>query len=313
MIEVEHLTKKYGQISAIEDVSFNVQRGEILGFLGPNGAGKTTTMRILTCFIPATSGTARVAGFDVFRQSLEVRKRIGYLPERVPLYGEMKVDSYLDFVAKIKGIGSRERKQKIAEVKERCGIQDVSGRLLGKLSRGYAQRVGIAQALLNDPEVLILDEPTVGLDPNQIVEIRKLIKSLAGKRTIILSTHILPEVSMICDSVAIINQGHIVARDSITQLETDHQMKLKLLVRGPAEGVLKTVSAVAGVDSAEIAGNEGECVRLGVLLRPQEDAREKISTAVVQNGWGLMELRPERTSLEDIFIRATAKETEVEA
>ncbi|RJP22469.1 MAG: ATP-binding cassette domain-containing protein [Candidatus Abyssobacteria bacterium SURF_5] len=311
MIEVEHLTKNYGQISAISDVSFTVNRGEILGFLGPNGAGKTTTMRILTCFIPATSGSARVAGFDVFTQSLEVRRRIGYLPERVPLYGEMEVDAYLEFVARMKGVPARDRKRAIEEVKDKCGIRDISGRLVAKLSRGYAQRVGIAQALLNEPEVLILDEPTVGLDPNQIVEIRNLIKSLAGKRTIILSTHILPEVSMICDSVAIINEGRIVARDSLSSLEADRQMKLHLLVRGPDADVLQALAAIEGVETAERTGSEDQCVRVRVALKPRVDAREMIAAEIVRRGWGLVELRPDRASLEDIFLRATAKEAEV--
>jgi ABC-2 type transport system ATP-binding protein len=310
MIEVEHLTKNYGQISAISDVSFTVERGEVLGFLGPNGAGKTTTMRILTCFIPATSGSARVAGYDVFTQSLDVRRRIGYLPERVPLYGEMKVDAYLGFVAGVKGVPSRERKRKVEEVKERCAIQEISGRLVGKLSRGYAQRVGIAQALLNDPEVLILDEPTVGLDPNQIVEIRNLIKNLAGKRTIILSTHILPEVSMICDSVAIINHGRIVARDSISNLSANRQMKLTLVVRGPGEEILKTLTAVQGVESAETVGTEDNGARVRVILRPETDVREQLSAEIIRKGWGLIELRPERANLEEIFLQTTAKEVE---
>jgi ABC-2 type transport system ATP-binding protein len=311
MIEVEHLTKTYGQISAVNDVSFTVERGEILGFLGPNGAGKTTTMRILTCFIPATSGSARVAGFDVFTDSLEVRRRIGYLPERVPLYGDMSVDSYLDFVARIKGVPSRDRRRQIEEIKERCGIEEISNRLIAKLSRGYAQRVGIAQALLNDPEVLILDEPTVGLDPNQIVEIRNLIKSLAGKRTIILSTHILPEVSMICDSVAIINEGRIVARDTLNHLAADKQIRLNLVVRGPKEEVLRTVLALEGVDSAVLAADD-DYARLRVVFKPEIDVREDLSNKIVKNGWGLLELRPDQANLEEVFIRATAKEAEVE-
>jgi ABC-2 type transport system ATP-binding protein len=311
MIEVEHLTKTYGQISAVNDVSFTVERGEILGFLGPNGAGKTTTMRILTCFIPATSGSARVAGFDVFTDSLEVRRRIGYLPERVPLYGDMSVDSYLDFVARIKGVPSRDRRRQIEEIKERCGIEEISNRLIAKLSRGYAQRVGIAQALLNDPEVLILDEPTVGLDPNQIVEIRNLIKSLAGKRTIILSTHILPEVSMICDSVAIINEGRIVARDTLNHLAADKQIRLNLVVRGPKDEVLRTVLALEGVDSAVLAADD-DYARLRVVFKPEIDVREDLSNKIVKNGWGLLELRPDQANLEEVFIRATAKEAEVE-
>jgi ABC-2 type transport system ATP-binding protein len=312
MIEVEHLTKRYGQIPAVSDVSFSVEKGEILGFLGPNGAGKTTTMRILTCYSPATSGTVRVAGYDVFTQSLEVRRRIGYLPERVPLYKDMTVDAYLGFVARLKSVPARERKAKLEEVETNCGIRDISNRIIGKLSRGYAQRVGIAQALLNDPEVLILDEPTVGLDPNQIVEIRHLIKNLAGKRTIILSTHILPEVSMICDSVAIINEGRIVAKDSLSRLESNRQMKMSLLVRGPTEKVMAALSAVDGVGEAVRVGGSTESTRFEVTFKSGADAREKVSATIVKNGWGLIELRPETVSLEDIFIRATAKEPEVQ-
>ncbi len=312
MIEVEHLTKYYGQMPAVSDVSFSVERGEILGFLGPNGAGKTTTMRILTCFIPATSGTARVAGYDVFSQSLEVRRRIGYLPERVPLYRDMTVDYYLGFIARLKGVPGCERKAKIEEVVTSCGIGEISNRLIGKLSRGYTQRVGIAQALLNDPEVLVLDEPTVGLDPKQIIEIRNLIRSLAGKRTIILSTHILPEVSMICDSVAIINEGRIVARDSISRLESERQMKISLVARGPAEKIRPALAAIEGVEHAVQSEGSADGVRFEVVVKPGVDARAGISAAIVRNGWELIELRPERLSLEDIFIEATAKEAEVE-
>jgi ABC-2 type transport system ATP-binding protein len=218
MIEVAGLTKRYGPITAIRDVSFRVERGEIVGFLGPNGAGKSTTMRILACFMPATTGTATVAGYNVFDQSMEVRRRIGYLPENVPLYGDMRVSTYLAFVAEVKGVGRGERRRRVAEVMERCLIADVQDRLIGKLSKGYRQRVGLAQALVSDPEVLILDEPTIGLDPKQIAEIRALIKSLAGQRTVILSTHILPEVSMVCEGVVIINRGAIVAQGSIDRL-----------------------------------------------------------------------------------------------
>jgi ABC-2 type transport system ATP-binding protein len=320
MIEVEKLTKYYGTIPAVRDVSFSVEKGEILGFLGPNGAGKTTTMRMLTCFIPATSGTARVAGFDVFTQSLEVRRRIGYLPERVPLYKDMTTDAYLDFVARIKRIPSRDKKSKISEVKQSCGIEAISGRLIGKLSRGYTQRVGIAQALLNDPEVLILDEPTVGLDPKQIIEIRNLIKSLAGKKTIILSTHILPEVSMICDSVAIISKGRIAAKDKISRLGTDPQMKIHLtLKKTPGETTEKIVSAIMSVDGVEkalVSRNAEEYqegfVYIEVLSRPQADPRPKISDTVVRKNWQLIELRTEKSSLEDIFLKATAREFEAE-
>src|SRR5215468_4695042 len=218
MIEVQNLTKHYGPVTAIRDVSFNVAPGEIVGFLGPNGAGKSTTMRILSCFMPASSGTARVAGYDVFRDSLEVRKRIGYLPENVPLYTDMRVAPYLDFVAEVKGVPRTQRRARVAEVMDRCLVSDMQNRLIGALSKGYRQRVGLAQAIVNDPQVLILDEPTIGLDPRQITEIRALIKSLAGSHTVILSTHILPEVSMVCGSVIIINNGVIVAQGPIDTL-----------------------------------------------------------------------------------------------
>jgi ABC-2 type transport system ATP-binding protein len=312
MIEVSNLTKYYGQMPAINDVSFSVERGEILGFLGPNGAGKTTTMRILTCFIPATSGSARVAGYDVFTQSLEVRRRIGYLPERVPLYRDMTVDYYLDFVARLKGVPAGDRKAKIEQVKESCGISEVSDRLIGKLSRGFTQRVGIAQALLNDPEVLILDEPTVGLDPKQIIEIRNLIKSLAGKRTIILSTHILPEVSMICDSVAIINEGRIVTKDSLARLETGEQMKLTVTARGPADQVQSALSGIEGVERVRQALRTDDTATFEIEYGRESDPRTRVAALLVERGWGLLELRAERTSLEEIFIKATAREAEVE-
>src|ERR671934_819029 len=214
MIEVDHLSKYYGPVTAIRDLSFRVEPGEILGFLGPNSAGKTTTMRILTGFMPASSGRAVVAGYDVFSQALAVRQRVGYLPENVPLYREMTVSGYLHFVAEVKGITRRERPRKVGEVMALCGVQEMERRLIGNLSKGYRQRLGLAQALLNNPPVLILDEPTVGLDPKQIIEIRELIKSLGGEHTVILSTHILPEVSMICSRVIIISGGRLVAMDT---------------------------------------------------------------------------------------------------
>jgi ABC-2 type transport system ATP-binding protein len=218
MIEVEGLTKRYGDVTAVENVSFRVNKGEIVGFLGPNGAGKTTTMRIITGYLPATRGTVSVAGFDVFRDGMKAKKKIGYLPEHPPVYTDMSVESYLQFVAKIKGVPRGQRSTAIRGVMERCGIADVRETIIGKLSKGYKQRVGLAQAMVHDPEVLILDEPTIGLDPKQIIEIRQLIKSLAGDHTIILSTHILPEVSMICERVLIIDQGRIVADDTLEKL-----------------------------------------------------------------------------------------------
>src|SRR5258705_8206315 len=253
MIEVQSLTKHYGPVTAIRDVSFSVAPGDIVGFLGPNGAGKSTTMRILSCFMPASSGSARVAGYDVFRDSLEVRKRIGYLPENVPLYGDMRVGPYLDFVAEVKGIARRERKSQVADVMDRCLITDVQNRLIGKLSKGYRQRVGLAQAIISDPHVLILDEPTIGLDPQQITEIRSLIKSLAGDHTVILSTHILPEVSMVCSGVIIINKGSIVAQGPIDRLVEDFfpTARVHVQLAGPPAAVRDRIRGISGVLSVE--------------------------------------------------------------
>src|SRR5512132_458002 len=249
MIEVQNLTKHYGPVTAIRDVSFSVAPGEIVGFLGPNGAGKSTTMRILSCFMPASGGTARVAGYDVFRESMEVRRRIGYLPENVPLYSDMRVGPYLDFVAEVKGVGRTMRKARVADVMDRCLIADVQHRLIGKLSKGYRQRVGLAQAIVSDPAVLILDEPTIGLDPQQITEIRALIKSLAGDHTVILSTHILPEVSMICQGVVIINRGSIVAQGPIDRLVEEFFPTARVHVQfaAPADAVREGLTRIPGV------------------------------------------------------------------
>src|SRR6266702_4695429 len=251
MIEVERLTKSYGPLTAIRDVSFSVAPGEIVGFLGPNGAGKSTTLRILSCFMPASGGTAVVAGYDVFRESMEVRRRIGYLPENVPLYTDLRVAAYLDFVAETKGVPRGERKKRVADVMDRCMVADVQNRLIGKLSKGYRQRVGLAQAIVSDPEVLILDEPTIGLDPKQITEIRSLIKSLAGQHTVILSTHILPEVSMVCDSIIIINKGRVVAKG--TQAELVQQVfpaaRVEVEIGGRPEAVQASLRALPGVTS----------------------------------------------------------------
>ncbi len=218
MIEVENLTKRYGDFTAVEDLSFRIEKGEIVGFLGPNGAGKTTTMRILTGFLPATSGKVKISGYDIFSDPMNVKKRGGYLPEHPPVYTEMTVEGYLLYVAKIKGVPRKKRKEALARVLDRCGLSDVRTQIIGKLSKGYRQRVGLAQAMIHDPDVLILDEPTIGLDPKQIIEIRQLIKSLAGDHTIILSTHILPEVTMICQRVLIMDRGRIVADDTLEKL-----------------------------------------------------------------------------------------------
>ncbi len=310
MIEVDRLTKYYGPVAAIQDVTFSVEKGGIVGFLGPNGAGKTTTMRILSCFMPASSGTARVAGYDVFEQSLEVRRRIGYLPENVPLYADMTVATYLDFVADIKGLGRAERRRRVGEVMGRCLIEDVQGRLIGRLSKGYRQRVGLAQALVADPQVLVLDEPTIGLDPKQIIEIRSLIKSLAGEHTVILSTHILPEVSMVCEGVIIINRGRIVASGPLDRLmdELSPVARVQLQVEGPAEIVGASLRALPGVTRVEGRGVVDGVGTFVVEADRGRDVRRELFQLVAQQRWGLLELRALDLSLEDVFIRVVAGE-----
>jgi len=315
MIEVDRLTKRYGPVPAIQDVSFTVEKGQIVGFLGPNGAGKTTTMRILSCFMPASGGTARVAGYDVFEQSLEVRRRIGYLPENVPLYADMTVDAYLDFVANIKGLGRSERRRRVGEVLERCQIPDVRGRLIGRLSKGYRQRVGLAQALIADPDVLILDEPTIGLDPKQIVGIRQLIKSLAGAHTVILSTHILPEVSMVCEGVIIINRGRIVASGPLDRLmqELSPTARLQVQVDGPTELVTQSLRALPGVQRVEARGVVDGVSTFVLEAERARDIRREVAQLVAQQRWGLLELKALDLSLEDVFIRIVAGEEHEEA
>ena len=315
MIEVDRLTKRYGPVPAIQDVSFTVEKGQIVGFLGPNGAGKTTTMRILSCFMPASGGTARVAGYDVFEQSLEVRRRIGYLPENVPLYADMTVDAYLDFVANIKGLGRSERRRRVGEVLERCQIPDVRGRLIGRLSKGYRQRVGLAQALIADPDVLILDEPTIGLDPKQIVGIRQLIKSLAGAHTVILSTHILPEVSMVCEGVIIINRGRVVASGPLDRLmqELSPTARLQVQVDGPTELVTQSLRALPGVQRVEARGVVDGVSTFVLEAERARDIRREVAQLVAQQRWGLLELKALDLSLEDVFIRIVAGEEHEEA
>jgi gliding motility-associated transport system ATP-binding protein len=315
MIEVDRLTKRYGPVPAIQDVSFTVEKGQIVGFLGPNGAGKTTTMRILSCFMPASGGTARVAGYDVFEQSLEVRRRIGYLPENVPLYADMTVDAYLDFVANIKGLGRSERRRRVGEVLERCQIPDVRGRLIGRLSKGYRQRVGLAQALIADPDVLILDEPTIGLDPKQIVGIRQLIKSLAGAHTVILSTHILPEVSMVCEGVIIINRGRVVASGPLDRLmqELSPTARLQVQVEGPVELVAQSLRALPGVQRVEARGVVDGVSTFVLEAERARDIRREVAQLVAQQRWGLLELKALDLSLEDVFIRIVAGEEHEEA
>ena len=314
MIEVQKLTKHYGPVTAIRDVSFSVAPGEIVGFLGPNGAGKTTAMRILACFMPATSGVARVAGYDVFRQSMEVRRRIGYLPENVPLYTDMRVAPYLDFVAEVKGVGRGERRRRVAEVMERCLITEVQGRLIGTLSKGYRQRVGLAQAIVSDPEVLILDEPTIGLDPKQITEIRSLIKSLAGRHTVILSTHILPEVSMVCGGVVIINKGSIVAQGPIDTLVQQFfpTARLEVEIVGPPASVRSGIRGIPGVVSVQDLAVTNGAGRYVVESSRERDVRGEIFQVAAQQQWKLLELRRVGTTLEEVFIRVVAGEQTAE-
>ncbi len=310
MIEVEHLSKVFNGRKAVDDVSFKVGKGEILGFLGPNGAGKTTTMRILTCYMPSTEGTARIAGYDVFEESIEVRKRIGYLPENPPLYPEMTVDAYLSFVAKIKGVRSNQRKTQVDEVLGKCNLGDVRKRIIGKLSKGYKQRVGLAQALLNNPEVLVLDEPTLGLDPKQIHEVRSLIKTLGATHTVILSTHILPEVSMTCNRVVIINKGKVVAMDTPDGLA--RQMKgaerISMTVDGPTEAVREKLLAIDGVLSVQSEDAGSSQATYTVECKLNSDLRRTLAAAVVSQGWGLLELRGISMSLEDVFINLITQE-----
>jgi gliding motility-associated transport system ATP-binding protein len=310
MIQVDHLTKRYGPVTAIQDVSFNVEKGQIVGFLGPNGAGKSTTMKILSCFMPASGGTARIAGLDVFSQSLEVRRRIGYLPENAPLYSDLPVAPYLDFVAEIKGVSRASRKGRVADVMDRCFITEMQHRLIGKLSKGYRQRVGLAQALLGDPEVLILDEPTIGLDPKQIAEIRALIRSLAGQHTVILSTHILPEVSMVCDGVIIINRGRIVAQG--TESELVEQMfpaaRVELQVAGPTGDVLAALRALPAVSRVEAVQSRDGATAFLVESPRDRDVRGELVALAASRGWALQELHQVGMSLEEVFIRVVAGE-----
>ncbi len=312
MIEVANLTKQYGPVTAIRDVTFNVAPGEIVGFLGPNGAGKSTTMRILSCFMPASSGSARVAGYDVFRDSMEVRKRIGYLPESVPLYYDMRVAPYLDFVAELKGLGRSERKRRVADVMERCLIGDMQSRLIGKLSKGYRQRVGLAQAIINDPHVLILDEPTIGLDPRQIAEIRALIKALAGDHTVILSTHILPEVSMVCTGVIIINKGRIVAQGPIETLVEQFfpTARVEVQLAGPPEAVREALGKIPGVIGVQQRLAEDGNVAYAVEAPRGRDVRGEIAQLAGDRRWPLKELHRVGATLEEVFIRVVAGEDE---
>ncbi|PYT64336.1 MAG: MFS transporter [Acidobacteria bacterium] len=317
MITVSELTKRYARNTAVDHISFEVEKGQIVGFLGPNGAGKTTTMRMLTCFLPPTSGKATVAGFDVLEQPLEVKKRIGYLPEMPPLYPEMRTLEYLTFVGNLKGLSGAELRQRVETACERCAITDVKNKLLGKLSKGYRQRVGLAQALLHNPDVLILDEPTAGLDPKQINETRDLIKSLAGDHTIILSTHILSEVEQTCQQVIIINKGKLVATDSVNNLQSRARGAESVLVEiASRDGTLEAAAVrerlekVAGVSRVTFKEARSSGATFEVENRKSSFVRGDLARAIVEAGWDLNELRPTAVSLEEIFLQLTREQSE---
>ena len=310
MIEVENLSKRYGPTLAVSGVSFNVQKGEVLGFLGPNGAGKTTTMRVITGFLPPTSGKVRVAGFDVVDDPLEAKRRTGYLPETPPVYPDMTVAEYLTFVARIKGVPRRDLRTRLADIVEKCAVGNVRNRQIGKLSKGYRQRVGLAQALIHNPEVLVLDEPTAGLDPKQIIETRDLITGLAGQHTVILSTHILPEVSKTCQRVVVINAGQIVAVGTPNELMRRLQgfETVLVTVEGPAAEIIEKFQRVGGVNWVEPRESHEGRLTLEVHSEKDKDVRAELARATVESGWKLYELKTSGLSLEEIFLQLTTKE-----
>ena len=310
MIEVENLTKYYGDFPAISDVSFTVDKGEILGFLGPNGAGKTTTMKILTGYMPPTDGVARIAGYDVVSQSLDARRRMGYLPETVPLYTDMTVRGYLGFMGSIRGMSRARIRRRIGDVVDICRLGEYTDTLIGKLSKGFRQRVGIAQAILHEPDILILDEPTIGIDPIQVVETRQLIKDLGREHTVIISTHILPEVSVICQRVVIIHEGEIVAVDSPENLAERLQASAQVVVdvRGPKEKVTAALKGIDGVQSVTMTPLEDSTASYTVTSLRDEDVREEVARQVVQQGWGLLRQESISMTLEQIFLRLTTEE-----
>jgi len=311
MISASHLSKSFGSTLAVNDVSFEVTRGEVLGFLGPNGAGKTTTMRILTCYHPADSGTATIAGFDVFENPLEVRKLIGYLPENNPLYMDMGMVDYLEFIAKVRNIISSKRKEKIKHVIELCGLREELGKDIGELSKGFRQRVGLAQVLIHDPDILILDEPTIGLDPTQIIEIRELIKRIGKEKTIILSSHILPEVSATCDRIIIIHQGEIVGSGTPEEMASKAKGGeiIYITIRGPLQEVQAKLEAMKRVkEFKKIGEKEDGLTQFEIKSDIGIDLSEELFFLVSQNGWSLTELRKETANLENIFLQLTTKE-----
>ncbi|HEY4186678.1 MAG TPA: ATP-binding cassette domain-containing protein [Polyangia bacterium] len=312
MIRVENLTKEYGPVTAVNKVTFNVRKGEVLGFLGPNGAGKSTTMKMLTCYIAPTSGVATVAGHDVFDDSLEVRKRLGYLPEDTPLYRDMTVQEYLEFAAEMRQMDPSKRGRRIKEIGGRCGLGDVAGKLVGELSKGYRQRLGLAQAMLHDPDILILDEPTSGLDPNQIVEIRQLIKELGQEKTVILSTHILPEVQATCSRILIISGGKLVADDTPEALrarEKGSRYRVIVESNGAAQDAVRDkLATISGVARCEKLAVETGASGFVLDSAGDTDLRRAIFRAAVDNHWPLLELVRESVSLEDVFRHLTTND-----
>jgi ABC-2 type transport system ATP-binding protein len=314
MIEVQNQTKRYGPTLAVSDVSFDVRKGEILGFLGPNGAGKTTTMRVITGYLPPTAGKVRVAGYDVAEEPLDAKRRIGYLPEQPPVYPDMTPEEYLAFVARIKGLPRREIRARIGEVAAKCAITDVMRRQIGKLSKGYRQRVGLAQAIIHNPDVLVLDEPTAGLDPKQIIETRELIRGLAGQHTVVLSTHILPEVSRTCERVVVINQGKVAAVGTPEELTRHLQGFETVLVtaEAPAAEMMERLQRISGVQWVEPRDSSNGRVTLEVQTEKGLDLRAELARAVVESNWKLLELRTSGLSLEDIFLKLTTEDVSEE-
>ena len=310
MIEVKNLTRYYGTRRAINNISFQIEKGEVVGFLGPNGAGKSTTMNIISCILPASSGSAKINGFDTFEQSLEIRKVIGYLPETPPLYSDMIVSDYLNFAAGVRGVDTKRISSSVDRVIEKCSLKDVSHRIIGRLSKGYQQRVGLAQSMVHDPEILILDEPTIGLDPIQIIEIRKLIQELTAEHTIILSSHILPEITQICKRVIIINEGEIAAVDSLGGLAASLRKseRLSLTVRNSENNIVEKLNGLDQVISA--TNSEGNQFLIECALR--SNLQDGIAKLALENNWGIIELKPVSMTLEDIFLKLTLEEKEPE-
>lgn len=307
MIEVENLTKRYPGRTAVDGISFQIGRGEVVGFLGPNGAGKSTTLRILSSFLPATSGTARVAGYDVFKEPDEVRRRIGYMPENNPLHLDMRVREYLKFRARLKGLGWRRSRERVDSVLQQCGLTDVSGRIIGQLSKGYRQRVGLADALVHEPDLIILDEPTIGLDPHQIRSVRALVKELGRNHTVVLSTHILNEVELTCSRVLILHRGRILAADRTEDLTQRMSLNGQVVaeVEAPAAQLLEAFRDLPEVERVEVEPLDGSFLRLSLVPRNGVDLRPLVFAEVRDHGWPLRELTRSRHSLEDIFIHMT--------